>query len=225
MNFRCAIVFSLAALASFGSARADQPPARGAAVKAIVHTAAVTRRVAKVASTATTAHIAVKVAVPAKVAAPVKAAVSAKVANVAPASRVVQTPHPALKLADMSGNPPRDKIVEPGALCIRPAGKVETGTAAWYGGTYIGRRTSSGSPLDTTHLTAAHRTLPLNSLARVTNLQNGRSVVVRVTDRGPISTSLLIDMSPRAADELQMKHAGLVPVRVEPVIEVAAASK
>jgi rare lipoprotein A (peptidoglycan hydrolase) len=213
MSFRCAIAFSLAALASLESARADQPPARGAAVKAIVHTAAVTRQVAKVASTATIAHITVKAAAP------------AKVAHVALVTRVAQTPHPALQLADMSGNPPREKAGEPAALCIRPVGKVETGTAAWYGGTYIGRRTSSGSLLDTTHLTAAHRTLPLNSLARVTNMQNGRTVVVRVTDRGPISTSLLIDMSPRAADELQMKHAGLVPVRVEPVVEVAAASK
>jgi rare lipoprotein A len=110
-------------------------------------------------------------------------------------------------------------------MCVRPVGKVETGTAAWYGGTYIGRQTTSGSRLDTIHPTAAHRTLPLNSLARVTNLQNGRMVVVRVTDRGPISTSLLIDMSPKAADELNMKHAGLVPVRVEQVVEVPADPK
>jgi rare lipoprotein A len=98
--------------------------------------------------------------------------------------------------------------------------KSETGTAAWYGGRYVGRRTSSGARLDTVHATAAHRSLPLNSLARVTNLRNGRSVVVRVTDRGPISKSLLIDMSPRAAEELQMKQAGLVPVRVEQIVEV-----
>jgi rare lipoprotein A (peptidoglycan hydrolase) len=213
MSFRRAIAFLLAALACFGSARADQPPARDTAFKVIVHAAAVTRRIAQVASTAKITHVAAKVAAP------------AKVAHVAPVARVAQTPHPALKLADMSGNPPRDKAGEPGALCVRPVGKVETGTAAWYGGTYIGRRTSSGSTLDIIHMTAAHRTLPLNSLARVTNLRNGRAVVVRVTDRGPISTSLLIDMSPRAADELQMKHAGLVPVRVEPVVEVAAASK
>ena len=105
-------------------------------------------------------------------------------------------------------------------LCVRAVGKAETGTAAWYGGRYVGRRTSSGERLDTIHATAAHRTLPLNSLARVTNLDNGRSVVVRVTDRGPVSESLLIDMSPRAADELHMKEAGLVPVRVEQVVEV-----
>jgi rare lipoprotein A (peptidoglycan hydrolase) len=108
----------------------------------------------------------------------------------------------------------------PREICIRAVGRAQTGTAAWYGGRYVGRRTSSGEPLDTVHSTAAHRTLPLNSLARVTNLHNGRSVIVRVTDRGPVSKSLLIDVSPRAADELGMKQAGLVPVMVEQVVEV-----
>ena len=108
---------------------------------------------------------------------------------------------------------------------LRCVGKPETGTAAWYGGRYVGRRTSSGERLDATHATAAHRTLPLNSLARVTNLRNGRTVVVRVTDRGPVNDGLLIDMSPRAAAELHMKDAGLVPVRVEQVVEVPADTK
>ncbi len=108
---------------------------------------------------------------------------------------------------------------------VRVVGKSETGTAAWYGGRYVGRRTTSGAQLDTVHATAAHRTLPLNCLARVTNLRNGRSVVVRVTDRGPVGHSLLIDMSPRAADMLQMKQAGLVPVRVEQVVELPPDAK
>jgi len=213
MSSRGSIAFFLAMLAFFGSARADQPPARRAAVKAIVHTAAVTRRIAHVPSVATVAHVAAKAPVP------------AKLAHAAVAGHAAPTKHPTGKLAEKPSNERHDKAAAPGALCVRAIGRAETGTAAWYGGTYIGRRTSSGSTLDTTHLTAAHRTLPLNSLARVTNLGNGRSVIVRVTDRGPISTTLLIDMSPRAADELQMKHAGLVPVRVEPVVEVAATSK
>ncbi|HTZ37980.1 MAG TPA: septal ring lytic transglycosylase RlpA family protein [Stellaceae bacterium] len=108
------------------------------------------------------------------------------------------------------------------APAVRSAGRAETGTAAWYGGRYVGRRTTSGERLDTVHPTAAHRTLPLNSLVRVTNLHNGRSVICRITDRGPVSPSLLIDMSPRAAEELAMKKAGLVPVKVEPVIALAA---
>ena len=114
---------------------------------------------------------------------------------------------------------------DPKPILVRAVGKTETGTAAWYGGRYVGRRTSSGERLDTIHPTAAHRTLPLNSLARVTNLANGRSVVVRVTDRGPVADSLLIDVSPRAADELRMKEAGLVPVRVEQVVEVPPDAK
>lgn len=108
---------------------------------------------------------------------------------------------------------------------VKAIGPCQIGRAAWYGGRYIGRRTSSGEPLDQIHATAAHRTLPLNSLVRVTNLNNGRSVVVRITDRGPLSHRLLIDMSPKAADELAMKTAGVVPVSIERVVEVADASK
>jgi rare lipoprotein A len=108
---------------------------------------------------------------------------------------------------------------------VKAIGPCLVGTAAWYGGRYVGRQTSSGSRLDQIHATAAHRTLPLNSLVRVTNLSNGRSVVVRITDRGPVSKSLLIDMSPKAADELAMKTAGIVPVSIEQVVEVSDASK
>jgi rare lipoprotein A len=202
MSFRCAIAFSLAALAVSGGAKADQRPAHAAA-KAVVRTATVTHTMARLASAATVSPANSRHAVRAK----------------------VTMPTAAPKLVAKAGQRPNEKIEKPAAMCVRPVGKVETGTAAWYGGTYIGRQTSSGSRLDTIHPTAAHRTLPLNSLARVTNLQNGRMVVVRVTDRGPISTSLLIDMSPKAADELNMKHAGLVPVRVEQVVEVPADPK
>jgi len=101
---------------------------------------------------------------------------------------------------------------------IRVVGQREYGSAAWYGGRHVGRRTASGDRLDDVHATAAHRSLPLNSLARVTNLNNGRSVVVKVTDRGPARRGVLIDMSPVAADQLDMRHAGIVPVTIEPVI-------
>jgi len=110
-------------------------------------------------------------------------------------------------------------------ILVKTIGPCLVGKAAWYGGRYIGRRTSSGTPLDQVHATAAHRTLPLNSLVRVTNLSNGRSVIVRINDRGPVSDQLLIDMSPKAAEELAMKTAGIVPVSVEQVVEVADASK
>jgi peptidoglycan lytic transglycosylase len=100
---------------------------------------------------------------------------------------------------------------------LQVTGHPEIGSAAWYGPRHLGHRTASGDRLDDVHATAAHRSLPLNSLARVTNLKNGRSVVVKVTDRGPWRSSLLIDVSPKAAEELDMKRAGIVPVRIESV--------
>jgi rare lipoprotein A (peptidoglycan hydrolase) len=123
--------------------------------------------------------------------------------------------------ADSQRAPPAVQV----AQAIRAVGLRQTGAAAWYGGSYIGRRTSSGERLDTVHPTAAHRSLPLNSLARVTNLGNGRSVIVRVTDRGPVSESLLIDMSPKAAEQLDMKTAGIARVMVEQVVAVTAGAK
>ena len=84
---------------------------------------------------------------------------------------------------------------------MRVIGQREVGRAAWYGDRHVGRRTASGERLDAVHATAAHRSLPLHSLVRVTNLRNGRSVIARINDRGPVSRSLLIDVSPRAADE------------------------
>ena len=100
---------------------------------------------------------------------------------------------------------------------------AQVGRAAWYGGHHLGLRTASGAALDSIHPTAAHRSLPLNSLARVTNMNNGRSVIVVVNDRGPTSPSLIIDLSPRAAQALDMIHAGIVPVTVEPLAMEAAA--
>jgi rare lipoprotein A len=75
------------------------------------------------------------------------------------------------------------------------------------------------------HPTAAHRSLPLNSLVRVTNLSNGRSIIATINDRGPVSRSLLIDVSPCVADELEMRGAGIATVAVEPVARAAPASQ
>jgi len=96
-----------------------------------------------------------------------------------------------------------------------PSAVGEFGKAVWY--RRIGARTASGEPLDAIAATAAHRSLPLNSLAKVTNLDNGRTVIVRINDRGPVSHRLVIDLSPRAADELDMKRSGTAAVMVEPV--------
>jgi rare lipoprotein A (peptidoglycan hydrolase) len=109
--------------------------------------------------------------------------------------------------------PPPDQYIGP----LQVIGRREIGAAAWYGGHHLGRRTASGERLDAVPATAAHRSLPLHSLVRVTNLSNGRSVVARITDRGPVSHSLLIDVSPRVADVLDMKRVGIVTVAIDPV--------
>ena len=105
---------------------------------------------------------------------------------------------------------------------MHPAGTSEIGQAAWYG--LVGNRTSSGEPLDTVTPTAAHRSLPLGSCAKVVSLDTGRSVIVRINDRGPYNRRFIIDLSPRAADEIGMRHAGVAAVAVEPLAAGAAAS-
>ncbi|HEU0156098.1 MAG TPA: septal ring lytic transglycosylase RlpA family protein [Stellaceae bacterium] len=97
----------------------------------------------------------------------------------------------------------------------RAARPVQIGNAAWYG--LVGRSTSSGELLDTVTPTAAHRSLPLSSYAKVTSLDSGRSVIVKINDRGPYNRRFIIDLSPRAADLLGMRHAGVAAVEVEPV--------
>lgn len=98
-------------------------------------------------------------------------------------------------------------------------GYDERGIASWYGEQFHGRPTSSGEPYDMYQLSAAHRTLPLPSFVRVTNLSNGQSVVLRVNDRGPFSDpgSRIIDVSYAAAIRLGMVRTGTANVRVQAV--------
>jgi len=95
--------------------------------------------------------------------------------------------------------------------------KVQYGTASWYGARWQGRLMASGEPFDENALTAAHRTLPLGAEVKVTNLENGRSVTVRVKDRGPAIAGRLIDLSKAAAVLLGFVHRGLTPVKVQVV--------
>jgi rare lipoprotein A len=99
-------------------------------------------------------------------------------------------------------------------------GDRQSGIASWYGGKQHGKRTANGEVFDKFELTAAHPTLPLESEVRVTNTDNGRSVTVRVTDRGPAAKGRIIDLSQGAAEELGMKQAGVAHVSIEtlPVI-------
>ena len=90
-----------------------------------------------------------------------------------------------------------------------------TGIASWYGPKFHGRRTANGEIFDMDLMTAAHPTLPMPVRAKVTNLENGRSVIVRVNDRGPFAKDREIDMSRRAADELGFREKGTAKVRVQ----------
>lgn len=94
---------------------------------------------------------------------------------------------------------------------------AQVGVASWYGFDHQGKLTASGTPFDARKLTAAHPTLPLNSKARVTNLDNGKSVEVTITDRGPGAPGRAIDLSERAAKAIGMKKQGLAPVEIKPV--------
>src|SRR3989442_959384 len=91
------------------------------------------------------------------------------------------------------------------------------GLASWYGREFQGRPTTSGERFDMYALTAAHRTLPLGTHVRVTNLENGRRAVVRLTDRGPFVDGRIIDLSYAAGRALGMTGRGVVRVRLEPV--------
>jgi rare lipoprotein A len=94
-------------------------------------------------------------------------------------------------------------------------GYREEGMASWYGDDFHGRLTANGEVFDMASLTAAHPTLPMPSYARVTNLSNGKSLIVRVNDRGPYHGNRLIDVSNRAAELLEFKGNGVARVRVE----------
>ena len=94
-------------------------------------------------------------------------------------------------------------------------GSTQLGLASWYHAPSARKRTASGDRFDDNALTAAHRSLPQGTLVRVTNLDNGHAVVVRINDRGPHYRGRIIDVSPAAARELGMKKKGLARVRVE----------
>lgn len=91
----------------------------------------------------------------------------------------------------------------------------QVGIASWYGSRHHGRRTASGERFDMRAMTAAHRTLPMDTVVRVTNLENDRTVMVRINDRGPYVPGRVIDLSSEAARALGMRRKGLARVRIE----------
>ena len=105
------------------------------------------------------------------------------------------------------------------ALCALVTGGCASsrneGLASYYADKYQGRKTANGETFDTAKLTAAHKTLPFGTRVRVTNLDNGKSVDVRINDRGPFVAGRVIDLSPAAARKLDMLRAGVVRVKLD----------
>jgi rare lipoprotein A len=100
---------------------------------------------------------------------------------------------------------------------------MQVGKASWYGRRFQGHRTASGEAFDLNMLTCAHRTLPIGTLLRVTNLNNRRSIMVRVNDRGPVPAGLIVDLSYGAAKSLGFTHVGRARVRLDKVDGAEAA--
>jgi rare lipoprotein A len=103
-----------------------------------------------------------------------------------------------------------DMSEQPGASAY-----IEEGNASWYGAQFHGRRASNGEIYDMNKMTAAHRTMAFGTVVRVTNLTNGKSAVVRITDRGPFVDNRIIDLSMAAAKAIESIGPGVVPVRLE----------
>ena len=143
-----------------------------------------------------------------------------------------ERPPPADSVPDMvpraeprsrNGNPPFYDVMGKRYFVLSSGvGYVERGVASWYGPGFHKVRTSTGEPYDMYAMTAAHKTLPLPAYVRVTNLQNGRSIVVRVNDRGPFVGNRIIDLSYTAASKLDMLRNGTAMVEVRTLEPVSA---
>ena len=144
-------------------------------------------------------------------------------AETPPAVQSVPDVVPRVEPRSRNGNPPfYDVFGKRYFVLSSSVGYVERGVASWYGPGFHQVRTSTGEPYDMYAMTAAHKTLPLPAYVRVTNLQNGRSVVVRVNDRGPFVNNRIIDLSYTAASKLDMLRNGTAMVEVRSVEPAAA---
>jgi len=138
---------------------------------------------------------------------------------------IAQSPTPAAKT---DAPAPAAAVPAPSALAAAPSAPATAGSdameglAAYYSNRLDGRKTASGQVFDQNALTGAHPTLPFGTKVKVTNTKNGRSVVVRINDRGPTQPGRVIDLSRAAAGKLGMLRAGLVPVKLEVVAQAPA---
>lgn len=112
-------------------------------------------------------------------------------------------------------NPNQPRNNESGLASVRPVTSRRKGMASWYGPGFHGRLTANGERYNQNGLTAAHKTLPFGTQVRVTNLRNGRSVIVRINDRGPFVGGRVIDLSKGAASVIGLVSSGVAPVQLE----------
>jgi len=139
-----------------------------------------------------------------------------------PAPEAVPDAVPRIEPRARNGNPPfYDVFGKRYYVLSSSVGYWERGVASWYGPGFHKVRTSTGEPYDMYGMTAAHRTLPLPAYVRVTNLQNGRSVVVRVNDRGPFVGNRIIDLSYTAAAKLDMLRNGTAMIEIRTIDPMA----
>src|SRR5690242_12942217 len=138
---------------------------------------------------------------------------------------------PSLTAQNRQTDPPANKTPKKTTVVVKEKqGKkhwYQIGKASWYGPHFQGKETASGESFNQNDLTAAHRTLPLGSVVRVTNLSNGNQVTVRINDRGPVYHSRIIDLSSMAAKILGFRGQGLQTVRLDVIsepVEVAGAT-
>ena len=136
----------------------------------------------------------------------------------------IPDPVPRIEPRSTRGNPVSYEVFGKRYHVLATAeGYRERGVASWYGPDFHSRPTSSGEPYDMYAMTAAHKTLPIPAYARVTNLSNGRSIIVRINDRGPFVANRIIDLSYTAAHKLDMWRAGTAFVEVEVITPGASA--
>lgn len=138
-------------------------------------------------------------------------------APVAPPPGLAELPDPAIRAdpATRRGNIPYEVFGKRYEVLETPAGYDREGIASWYGAKFHANETTSGERYDMYKLTAAHRSLPIPTYARVTNLDNGKSTLVRVNDRGPFHPERIIDLSYAAAVKLDFHRSGTARVRVQ----------
>jgi rare lipoprotein A len=141
---------------------------------------------------------------------------TANVPQPPPPAQPTETPSATAEAAkrDTSLTPPSAKHGKT-PVAPAPVGYIQEGNASWYGNEFHGRHSSNGEVYDQYKLTAAHRTLPFDTMVRVTNLSNGKSTTVRITDRGPFVENRIIDLSLAAAREIESIGPGVVPIRLE----------